>query len=199
MEEGDKIEKGRVCVTGGTGFFASWLIKRLLEDGFSVNATIRSNEEHKYFTELSGASERLTIFEADLDKPDSFDAAIQGCTGVFHVAYPIAIEYAEKHGLDFVSIIPTWIHGPFVCPFLPGSVSASMAMIIGHQDEYSFKYLWRTPFVHTDDLARAHIFLFESPEAKGRYICNAVEITIDKLAECLSATYPEYPIPTTAE
>ncbi|CDP18220.1 unnamed protein product [Coffea canephora] len=41
--EGEKMEKGRVCVTGGTGFLASWLIKRLLEDSYSVNATIRSS------------------------------------------------------------------------------------------------------------------------------------------------------------
>ena len=66
----------------------------------------------------------------------------------------------------------------------------------GHQDEFSIKYHYKTPFVHTDDVARAHIFLFEYPEAKGRYICSAVEVTIDKLAECLSARYPEYPIPT---
>ncbi|XP_027107836.1 vestitone reductase-like isoform X1 [Coffea arabica] len=285
--EGEKMEKGRVCVTGGTGFLASWLIKRLLEDGYSVNATIRSSSDPKkninHLTELPGASERLRVINADLDKPDSFNAAIEGCIGVFHVAHPMdfegketeetkinrsirgtigilqaclnsktvkrvvytssastvsfndkglnmvdesiwsdvdhirrifggsgpasyaitktltekaALEFAEKNGLDLVSIIPTWIHGPFVCPFMPGSVCSSMAMIIGHQDEFSIKYLYKTPFVHTDDVARAHIFLFEYPEAKGRYICSAVEVTIDKLAECLSARYPEYPIPT---
>ncbi|KAL2536551.1 vestitone reductase-like [Forsythia ovata] len=32
--------------------------------------------------------ERLRIFRADhLDKPDSFDSAIKGCIGVFHVAH----------------------------------------------------------------------------------------------------------------
>ena len=36
-------EKGRVCVTGGTGFIASWLIMKLLQHGYSVNATIRSH------------------------------------------------------------------------------------------------------------------------------------------------------------
>ncbi|KAL3536956.1 hypothetical protein ACH5RR_000322 [Cinchona calisaya] len=279
------MEKGRVCVTGGTGFFASWLIKRLLEDGYYVNTTIRTSSERRkninYLTDLPGASERLRIFDADLEKPDSFDAAIEGCVGVFHVAHPIdferneteetktkkavsgtigilqaclnsksvkrvvytssastvtfndkdldimdesiwsgidyirriigdhgmaiyaitktlteraALEFAEKHDLELVSVIPTWIHGPFICPFLPGSVRSSMVMIFGQQDEY--KHLVKTPFVHTDDLARAHIFLFEYPNAKGRYICSAVEITIDKLAECLSARYPEYPIPT---
>ena len=39
MEE----SKGRVCVTGGTGFIGSWIIKRLLEDGYSVNTTVRSS------------------------------------------------------------------------------------------------------------------------------------------------------------
>jgi len=39
MEE----EKGRVCVTGGTGFIGSWIIKRLLEGGYTVNTTIRSD------------------------------------------------------------------------------------------------------------------------------------------------------------
>jgi len=33
--------KGRVCVTGGTGFIGSWIIKRLLQDGYSVNTTMR--------------------------------------------------------------------------------------------------------------------------------------------------------------
>jgi nucleoside-diphosphate-sugar epimerase len=35
--------KGTVCVTGGTGFLASWLIFKLLERGYSVNTTIRSS------------------------------------------------------------------------------------------------------------------------------------------------------------
>lgn len=35
--------KGTVCVIGGTGFLASWLIFKLLESGYSVNTTIRSS------------------------------------------------------------------------------------------------------------------------------------------------------------
>lgn len=38
---GEEIKKGRICVTGATGFLGSWTVKRLLEDGYSVNATIR--------------------------------------------------------------------------------------------------------------------------------------------------------------
>jgi nucleoside-diphosphate-sugar epimerase len=35
---------------------------------------------------LSIPEERLVFFAADLTKPDSFDAAVQGCDGVIHIA-----------------------------------------------------------------------------------------------------------------
>ncbi|KAL0347876.1 UNVERIFIED_CONTAM: protein BRI1-5 ENHANCED 1 [Sesamum calycinum] len=54
----------------------------------------------------------------------------------------------------------------------------------------------KTSLVHVDDVARAHIHLFEYPKAKGRYICSATDITIAKLREFLSARYPQYNIPT---
>jgi nucleoside-diphosphate-sugar epimerase len=42
--------KGLVCVTGGAGFVASWLIMRLLEHGYTVRTTIRSSPgEHTFF------------------------------------------------------------------------------------------------------------------------------------------------------
>ena len=36
-------DKGTVCVTGGTGYLASWLIKSLLQHGYPVRATVRSH------------------------------------------------------------------------------------------------------------------------------------------------------------
>lgn len=50
--------------------------------------------------------------------------------------------------------------------------------------------------VHVDDLARAHIFLLEYPNAKGRYICSTEGLTIQQMSEFLSASYPEFQIPT---
>ncbi|KAL8091846.1 hypothetical protein AgCh_034198 [Apium graveolens] len=93
------MERGGVCVTGGTGFVASWLIMRLLQHGYAVNTTVRSHPDQKkdvsYLTNLPGASERLRIFNADLDKPESFNDSIKGCVGVFHVAHNIDFEEKE--------------------------------------------------------------------------------------------------------
>ncbi|KAI5666151.1 hypothetical protein M9H77_16004 [Catharanthus roseus] len=279
--EGENENNGkRVCVTGGTGFVASSLIFKLLQTGYSVNTTLRSFPEKKkditYLTNLAGASERLQIFNADLDKPDSFGPAIEGCIGVFHVAHPIdfqgkeseeqltkraingtlgilnasinaktvkkfvytssiatvasvnngqeivdemvwsdidslqrsnvlaavysitktltektCLEFGEKHGLDVICVLPSCIHGPFLTPTMPGSVVGAMSMIFGYGDLLN---LLSIPFVHIDDVVRAHIFLFENPRAKGRYICSATEITMENLAEFLAARYPQYPI-----
>ncbi|KAD2054429.1 hypothetical protein E3N88_41937 [Mikania micrantha] len=281
------MEKGRVFVSGGTGFLASWMIKRLLEEGYYVNTTIKcrstsgSTKDVSYLTNLPGASERLKIFEADLSKPETFDAPIKGCIGVFHVAHPIdfegkepeavqteksikgglgilqacinsptvkkvvytssastvvlngkthtdqvldeeswsdvdfirahfkdfgasyfvsktltekaMLEFGGNNGLDVVTVIPTFIHGPFLGSRCPGSVRVSMAMIFGDTDNYEM--LTKTDFVHVDDVARAHIHLLEYPEAKGRYICSRIGVTISELYKFLSSRYVKYKMP----
>ncbi|GFP82260.1 vestitone reductase [Phtheirospermum japonicum] len=260
------------------------MVKRLLEDGYSVNTTTRIDPERKrdisFLTKLPGASERLQIFNADLDKPETFVPAIEGCVGVFHMAHPLdfqekepedvkvnrvtaglqgilracaesktvrrvvytssisaaafsttpgssglvdesswtdvelirslktfggpyivtktlaekaAIDCAEKLGLDLVCVVPTWVTGPFICTHIPDSVYVSMALIF--DDKAHYKHVKDTSLIHVDDVARAHIHLFEYPEAKGRYICAAVEFTIEKLCEFISARYPQYKMP----
>lgn len=42
-----------------------------------------------------------------------------------------ALEFANKHGMDLVTVVPSCIHGPFICPNLPDSVRSSLAIIIG--------------------------------------------------------------------
>ncbi|KAM3695917.1 hypothetical protein ACB098_07G169800 [Castanea mollissima] len=88
-----KIEfKGKVCVTGASGFLASWLVKRLLLSGYHVTGTVRDPGNEKklaHLLSLEGARERLRLVKADLMEEGSFDDAIMGCHGVFHTASPV--------------------------------------------------------------------------------------------------------------
>ncbi|GAB2301114.1 hypothetical protein Dimus_035147 [Dionaea muscipula] len=83
----------KVCVIGGTGFVASLLVKLLLEKGYAVNTTIRDPDNTKKVAHLVALKELgdLRIFQADLtdEIEGSFDAPIEGCEIVFHVATPV--------------------------------------------------------------------------------------------------------------
>ncbi|KAM0948815.1 putative cinnamyl-alcohol dehydrogenase [Dioscorea sansibarensis] len=80
-----------VCVTGASGYIASWLVKLLLDRGYTVKATVRDLGDPKkteHLCALDGASERLQLFKANLLEEGSFDAAVDGCECVFHTASP---------------------------------------------------------------------------------------------------------------
>ncbi|KAL4347240.1 hypothetical protein GQ457_17G012850 [Hibiscus cannabinus] len=84
--------KGRVCVTGASGYLASWLVKRLLLSGYHVVGTVRDPANQRklaHLWSLEGAKERLRLVRADLLEDGSFDDAIIGCQGVFHTASPV--------------------------------------------------------------------------------------------------------------
>ncbi|KAK2984450.1 LOW QUALITY PROTEIN: hypothetical protein RJ640_026937 [Escallonia rubra] len=94
MEKADVQNKGQkvVCVTGASGFVASWLIKRLLLSGYHVTGTVRDPGNEKrvgHLWRLEGAKERLQLVRAELTEEGSFDKAIIGCYGVFHTASPV--------------------------------------------------------------------------------------------------------------
>nr|AUV64091.1 dihydroflavonol 4-reductase [Euphorbia pulcherrima] len=81
-----------VCVTGASGFIGSWLIMRLLERGYRVRATVRDPgniSKVQHLIELPNAKTNLSLWKADLSVEGSFDEAIKGCSGVFHVATPM--------------------------------------------------------------------------------------------------------------
>ncbi|BAT74763.1 hypothetical protein VIGAN_01251100 [Vigna angularis var. angularis] len=80
-----------VCVTGASDYIASWLVKFLLECGYTVKATVRdTNDPEKvdHLLSLDGANERLHLVKANLLEEGSFYSAVEGCHAVSHTASP---------------------------------------------------------------------------------------------------------------
>nr|KJB40934.1 hypothetical protein B456_007G083400 [Gossypium raimondii] len=81
-----------VCVTGASGYVASWLVKLLLQRGYTVKATVRDPSDPKktqHLLALDGAKERLHLLKAELLEEGCFDSIVDGCHGVFHTASPV--------------------------------------------------------------------------------------------------------------
>lgn len=78
-------------MTGASGYIASWLVKLLLQRGYTVKASVRDPNDPKkteHLLSLDGAKERLHLFKANLLEECSFDSIVEGCVGVFHTASP---------------------------------------------------------------------------------------------------------------
>ncbi|XP_010458237.1 PREDICTED: cinnamoyl-CoA reductase 1-like [Camelina sativa] len=100
MADGGKM----VCVTGASGYIASWIVKLLLHRGYTVRATVRDPRDAKkteHLLALDGAKERLKLFKADLLAEGSFEQAIEGCDAVFHTASPVSLTVTD-HQIELI-------------------------------------------------------------------------------------------------
>ncbi|KAL2939526.1 Cinnamoyl-CoA reductase 1 [Bienertia sinuspersici] len=81
-----------VCITGANGFIGTWLIKTLLQSGYSpIHCSIFPNSSSSHLFSLFPSSS-LRIFEVNILDYDAVSKAIEGCNGVFHVASPCTLD-----------------------------------------------------------------------------------------------------------
>jgi len=82
------------CVTGGSGYIGSALVKMLLEKGYAVKTTVRNPDDMAKNSHLKDlqALGQLEVLRADLDEEGSFDEAVAGCDYVFLVACPMNLK-----------------------------------------------------------------------------------------------------------
>ncbi|KAF6168813.1 hypothetical protein GIB67_042120 [Kingdonia uniflora] len=90
-----------------------------------------------------------------------------------------------------MTVLPPLIVGPFIGSDMPGCLTVAFSLLSGG-DPGKCNLMRKASVVHINDVAMAHIFLFESTKAtNGRYICSCTDITIHQLVELFSAKYPE--------
>ncbi|XP_065846935.1 cinnamoyl-CoA reductase 1-like [Euphorbia lathyris] len=140
--------KEKVCVTGAGGFLASWLVNLLLSKGYIVNGTLRDpyDDKNAHLKKLENSAENLKLFKAHLLDFAGISGAIQGCTGVFHVASPLPPQ-AQLVSKD--------------------DRNTGEAESVNNDT---------VPYVDVRDTAEALFLVYEKPESKGRYICSSGSI-----------------------
>ena len=86
-------------VTGANGYVASWLVKRLLDEGVTVHAAVRNPDNKKKIQHLMDEAEKskgsIRFFAGDLLQPDSYKAAMEGCELVYHTASPFTLDIKD--------------------------------------------------------------------------------------------------------
>lgn len=96
----------KVMVTGATGYVAGWIVKRLLEEGHTVHATVRDPQNDQKIAHLkemaSESAGTIRFFKADLLNTGDFSEAMEGCQLVYHTASPFttSVKDPQKELID---------------------------------------------------------------------------------------------------
>ncbi|PON41878.1 NAD(P)-binding domain containing protein [Trema orientale] len=169
--------KGKVCVTGASGFLASWLVKRLLLSGYhseilkpAIDGTLnvlRSCRKNPFLRRVV-----LTSSSSTMRARDDFDPKI-----------PL-----DESSWSSVELCERLQHK---------TVKWSLNAYLSNKTGETEKFQWhgRMGYVHIDDVAACHILVYEEKNAHGRYLCSSTVVDNDELASLLSARYPSLPIP----
>lgn len=82
----DGGQRGCVAVTGATGFVGGHIVRRLVDEGYSVRALVRSTARarDRFPTALLN-SKAITLSGGSLSDPDALNALVRGCVACIHL------------------------------------------------------------------------------------------------------------------
>ncbi|KAH9838563.1 uncharacterized protein C8Q71DRAFT_704621 [Rhodofomes roseus] len=91
------VTSGKALVTGANGFVAMWLVRKLLERGFSVRGTVRSESKIAPVKQaFAGFGDKLEFaIVEDIAKEGAFDEAVKGVDLIQHTASPVHLFSVE--------------------------------------------------------------------------------------------------------
>ena len=85
-----------VLVTGLSGFIGANVAAQLLAKGYSVRGTVRNKLKGQQIVDKLAASgtdvSKLELVEADLGSDSGWEAAVQDCRYIQHIASPFPME-----------------------------------------------------------------------------------------------------------
>ena len=88
-----------ILVTGANGYVASWLVKKLLDEGFTVHAAVRNPDNKEKIAHLEEAANTakgsIKFFVTDLLVAGSYKEAMEDCSLVYHTASPFTVEVKD--------------------------------------------------------------------------------------------------------
>ena len=109
------------------------------------------------------------------------------------VAEQAAWGIAKEKGVDLIVVNPVLVVGPL----LQSTINASTIHILKYLTGSAKTFVNAAQaYVHVREVALAHLLVYETPSASGRYICSESSLHRGDLVAILAKYFPEYPIPT---
>ncbi|THH22527.1 hypothetical protein EUX98_g8165 [Antrodiella citrinella] len=89
----------KVLVTGANGYIAFWVVKDLLEAGYEVRGTVRSQSKAKYIQDyFKSYGDKLEIVVVDdITKPGAFDEYVKDVVAIEHTASPFHLNIDDPN------------------------------------------------------------------------------------------------------
>jgi len=80
----------KVLVSGANGYIAIWVVRILLERGYAVRGTVRSESKAGYLREMfsSYGDKHEVVIVEDITKAGAFDEAVKNVDAIAHTASP---------------------------------------------------------------------------------------------------------------
>lgn len=92
----------KILVSGANGYIAVWVVRTLLERGYSVRGTIRSKGKGIHLLNLfkdeveSGKFELVIV--PDITAPGAFDEVVKGVDAIEHTSSPFLMSADDPNG-----------------------------------------------------------------------------------------------------
>jgi nucleoside-diphosphate-sugar epimerase len=95
-------QKGKVLVTGGTGFLGAYILKNLVEKGFDVRATRRSPKLPSFIPEA--ILQKVEWVEAEVLDVVSLEEAMEDVSALIHAAAIVSFDQKDRNRMYQVNV-----------------------------------------------------------------------------------------------